>query len=203
MENENLEIENRTNDTNVPIQNEQLNETEHELGILPSPFCEGRCGVCDSGFAVEINALRPTKTLIELSEFLKNEYAIELSKDQLHWHFKKYGLKLRQHSTIKAYTEFSAAIDLVAEHQKQTLFLAQYTFEEILRRIASGTLKVDISDYEKLIKLHYQILQAPELAPQQGLVETFLLAQRRFNVPISQQSFDFSGTPPQEASVDV
>lgn len=196
MENNNLENEIRTNDTNEPIKNES-----QEITITPSPFCSGVCGVCDSGFAAEINGLRPTKTLKELSEHLKNEYGIELSKDQLHWHFKKYGLKLREQSTMKAYEQFSHDIDLVATHQKQTLFLAQFTFEELLRRISSGMMKVEIGDYEKLIKLHYQILQAPELAPQQGLVETFILAQKKFRIPLEQTSFDFVKSEPQEANV--
>lgn len=193
MENDSLQNEIRTNDTNELTNQESENETE----LLPSPFCQGKCGVCDSGFAAEINSLRPTKTLNELSEYLKKEYGLELSKDQLHWHFKKYGLKLREQSTMRAYKQFRHDVNLIAEHQHQTLFLAQFTFEELLRRMANGTMKVEISDYERLIKLHYQILQAPEMAPQQGLVETFILARQKFNVPLSQQTFDFE--QPQEA----
>jgi hypothetical protein len=39
--------------------------------------------------------------------------------------------------------------------------------------------------------LYYQILQNPEQAPAQGMVETFMLAQRKWNIPIQNQSFEF------------
>lgn len=156
-----------------------------------SPFCDGACPVCESGFVVEINAARSTQTLRELSEFLKNEYAIDLSKDQLHRHFKKYGMKLRDESLKAAYTQFREDANQIATHQKQTLFLASYTFEEILRRISNGSMNIGIDDFERLLKLYYQILQNPEQAPTQGMVETFMLAQRKWNIPISHQSFAF------------
>ena len=186
MENEQLQNECRATDE-TPNGNELAN-----VGITTlSPFCDGICPVCESGFVAEINAARSTQTLRELSEFLKNEYGIELSKDQLHRHFKKYGLKLRDESLKAAYAQFRADANQIATHQKQTLFLASYTFEEILRRMSNGTMNVGVDDFERLLKLYYQILQNPEQAPAQGMVETFMLAQRKWNIPIQNQSFNF------------
>lgn len=196
MENNNQEIECRPTETTADLQTEPM----QEIATL-DPFCEGKCGVCDSGFAAEINAQRPHKTLRELSEYLKSEYGLELSKDILHTHFKKYGLKLRSESLKKAYEIFEQDAQSVALHTKQTLFLAQATFQEILNRMSNGTMKVELQDYERLLKLYYQILQSPETAPQAGLVETFILAQRKYGVPLTQSSFSFPQAEPQEQNV--
>lgn len=192
MENEATEIECRA--TEATVENAEI----EKIGITNlSPFCDSRCSVCDSGFATEINALRSSKTLRELSEFLKNEYGIELSKDALHGHFKKYGLKLRDESLKIAYQQFREEASAVATHQKQTLFLASYTFDEILRRMGNGTLKVGIEDFEKLLKLYHLVLQNPSGLPADGLVETFMLAQRKWNIPLTQQSFEFRESTPE------
>lgn len=191
---ENGSLENGFRATEATAENTEI----QKIGITTlSPFCDSKCSVCDSGFAAEINALRSSKTLRELSEFLKFEYDIELTKDVLHNHFKKYGLKLRDESLKIAYQQFQAEANAVATHQKQTLFLASYTFEEILRRMGNGTLKVGIDDFEKLLKLYHQVLNNPSGLPADGLVETFMLAQRKWNIPVSQQSFDFRESTPE------
>lgn len=159
--------------------------------IAPDPFCTGRCSVCDSGYVDVINAARAKYTLRSLSEYIKNEYGIELSKDMLHNHFQKYALKLRQESVKKAYELFDRESATLAVHQKQTLFLASYTFEEIMRRIQNGTITVGIDEFEKLMKLYYQIMQDPMGAIAPDAMEIYMRAFKMYKIPVAQTSFGF------------
>ena len=130
-------------------------------------------------------------TLRSLSEYMKNEYGIELSKDVLHNHFQKYALKLRQESVKKAYELFDRESATLAVHQKQTLFLASYTFEEIMRRIQNGTITVGIDEFEKLMKLYYQIMQDPMGVIAPDAMEIYMRAFKMYKIPVAQTSFSF------------
>lgn len=156
------------------------------------PFCSGRCAICDSGYADRINQLRNEYTLRELSEYLKEEYGLQFSKDQLCLHFQKYNAKLRDESLALAYQSFRIESMHVAEHQKQVLFLASFTFEELLKRIQNGTLKVGIEEFEKMLKLYYQILRDPDGAQTPDITEIYMRATKHFKIPLEQRSFDFA-----------
>lgn len=184
--------------TNQPTQsframdaNEPTEKPDRAL-TTPDPFCTGQCSVCDSGFVDKINSLRHQYTLLGLSEYIKNEYGLEFSKDQLHRHFKKYALKMRDESLALAYQSFRIESAHVAEHQKQVLFLASFTFEEILRRITNGTLQVGVDEFEKMLKLYYQILRDPDGAQTPDITEIYMRAVKKYRVPLNHQSFDFA-----------
>lgn len=178
----------------VPKEECRATEPTEQTQIVPTndvaqdPFCSGKCSVCDSGYADVINAARAKFTLRELSEYLKNEYGLELSKDVLHNHFQKYAVKLRNESVKKAYELFRTESATLAVHQKQTLFLASYTFEEIMRRIQNGTITVGIDEFEKLMKLYYQIMQDPQGAIAPDAMEIYMRAFKLYKVPIANQS---------------
>lgn len=194
MQNEEPTIECRAT---KPTEQTQIVPTDENA---QDPFCSGKCSVCDSGYADIINGARNKFTLRGLSEYLKNEYNLELSKDVLHNHFQKYAVKLRRESVKKAYELFTVESATLAVHQKQTLFLASYTFEEILRRIQNGTLEVGIEEFEKLMKLYYQIMQDPQGAIAPDAMEIYMRAYKMYKVPIHQQSMQFE-TPPPEAPI--
>lgn len=168
-----------------------IEQSESAL-TTPSPFCTGRCEICDSGYADKINEVRHRYTLRELSAYLAEEYGLHFSKDQLHLHFKKYAIKMRDESLALAYKGFRVESAHVAEHQKQVLFLASFTFEEILKRITNGTLKVGIEEFERMMKLYYQILRDPDGANTPDITEIYMRATKRYNVPLTQTSFDFT-----------
>lgn len=198
MENETTIEQNRATLPTLEIENAESQQ------IAPDPMCTGRCSVCDSGYADVVNAARAKFTLRSLSEYMKNEYGVVLSKDMLHNHFQKYAVKLRQESVKRAYELFDRESATLAVHQKQTLFLASYTFEEIMRRIQNGTLTVGIDEFEKLMKLYYQIMQDPMGAVAPDVMEIYMRAFKLYKMPIHQQSFDMpirgnESTPPESA----
>lgn len=191
-----MQNEEPTNECSATNPTEQMEIVQTD-DIAPDPFCLGRCSVCDSGYADIINALRNKYTLRSLSEYLKNEYDLSLDKDALSRHFQKYAVKLRRESIKKAYELFNVESATLAVHQKQTLFLASYTFEEILRRMQNGTLQVGIDEFEKLMKLYYQIMQDPQGAIAPDAMEIYMRAFKLYKVPIHQQSMQFT-TPVEE-----
>lgn len=194
-----MQNEEPTNECSATIETIQ-SEIVNTHGIAQDPFCSGKCSVCDSGYADIINAARNKFTLRSLSEYLKNEYDLSLDKDALSRHFIKYAEKLRRESVKKAYELFSVESATLAVHQKQTLFLASYTFEEILRRMQNGTLTVGIEEFEKLMKLYYQIMQDPQGAIAPDAMEIYMRAYKMYKVPIYQQSMSFE-TPPSGAPI--
>lgn len=198
MQNEATNEERRATETTTEIENAPTEQ------IAIDPLCTGRCSVCDSGYADVINGLRNKYTLRGLSEYLQGEYSLSLSKDALHLHFQKYAIKLRNESSRKAYMLFKEESSTLATHQKQTLFLASYTFEEILRRIDNGTLTLGVEDFEKMMKLYYQILRDPDGAVAPDAMEVYMRAWKYYKVPIAQGSLPLAGdvrqdTPPKEA----
>lgn len=171
-----------------------IEKKEEENEIRQDPFCTGRCSVCDSGFIEQINSLRSKLSYRALSEEIKNEYGIEISKDALNLHFQKYNDKLRRESVKKAYELFDTESATLAVHTKQTLFLASYTFEEIMRRMQNGSLIVGIDEFEKLMKLYYQIIKDPTGSIAPDALAIYTKAYQFYKIPISQKSFDFNSS---------
>lgn len=172
------------------------NEPGPENASLPSeiaqsdlsPFCDGVCQICASGFADKVNEMRGKKTLRELSQYFSDEYGVEWSKDSFARHFRKYLEKVNKKSLSIAYQAFRAETETVAKHQTQVLFLASHTFQEIIRRIDNGTLEVGVDQFEKLLKLYYQILRDPDAAAVPDVTEVYIRAMKRYNVPLEHQS---------------
>jgi len=151
-----------------------------------SPLCRDTCQVCNSGFLNEIHNWRRDLPLRELSEKIKFELKLDLSKDVLATHFTHYSKSLRQESTRKLLEKFDAQSETVSEHQKKTLFLAKISFDHIVDRIEAGTLLLGIEDFEKMVKLYYTVLRDPDSASDDNILAIFQRASSAMGCSLEQ-----------------
>lgn len=200
MQNEDPKTECRETQTTDASATLAMPENENPESSL-SPYCDARkCKICASGYVDEVNALRGKKTLREMSAYMKEEFDLDIGKDVFAHHFQRYTEKLRAVSLPKAYAAFHAETETVAKHQTQVLFLASHTFNEIIRRLQNGTLDVGNDQFEKLLKLYYQILRDPDAAALPDVTEIYIRAAKRYNVPLSNTSLplEFRDAEPNE-----
>ena len=144
------------------------------------------CSVCNSGLLDEIHALRPTHTLIELSEEIKKKHGVVLSKDALSRHFQHYSKQLQQESTKALFAKFDQEVENVAQHQKKVLFLAKISFDHIIERLENGTLNLEVDDFEKMIKLYYSVLRNPDSATDDNIIAIFQRASEKYGCGLEQ-----------------
>lgn len=195
IDNDQIKMQNETTTDDCRATSKTMIEKKKEENeIRQDPFCTGRCSVCDSGHIEQINSMRSKLSYRALSEEIKKEYGIEISKDALNLHFQKYNDKLRRESVKKAYELFDTESATLAVHTKQTLFLASYTFDEIMRRMQNGSLIVGIDEFDKLMKLYYQIIKDPTGSIAPDALAIYTKAYQFYKIPISQQSLSF-GAP--------
>jgi hypothetical protein len=144
------------------------------------------CQVCASGIVDIVHKLRPQYTLRELSEVLKNEHNVELSKDALHNHFRRYTKNLELATQRQLYENFEIEVDNVVDHQRKTLFLAGIAFDHILDRLESGTLVFGIDEFEKLVKMYHTVLKNPQDASDNNIVGLFQKMSSKFGCTLEQ-----------------
>lgn len=166
------------------------NEIANEIQSLPSrfsPFCRSDCMICNSGHLSEIHEWRPTMTFRELSEKIKNEFQLSISKDQLWRHFKNFNQQLTG-QIVKHMESFDLQVETLTEHQHRVLFLGKIAFDQILDRINAGTLQFSLDDYEKIMKLFYNTLRDPSAAQtdSQAMFALFQKAASRGGAPLEQ-----------------
>lgn len=190
--NETQESENRAiSTTEENAQNTESTPTRF------SPFCRADCAVCNSGAIKEIHEWRPNHTFIELSEKLKNELGLELSKDQIWRHFQKFNQKLSG-EIFRHIENFDLQVETLSEHQKRVLFLGKIAYEDILKRVDSGTLQFTIDDFEKIMKLFYGTMKDPSAAVSNSnqIVNLFMAAATRGGAPLEQQPLPMRAVEP-------
>lgn len=149
-------------------------------------FINHNCSVCNSGKLNEIHELRKTKTLIEISNEIKNRFGIELSKDALSRHFHHYTKSLQTETTKALLAKFEKEVESVSEHQKKVLFLCKISFDHIIERLDNGTLLLGIEDFEKMVKLYYSVLRDPDSAGDESIMAIFQRASKDFGCSLEQ-----------------
>lgn len=151
-------------------------------------FCRPNCQVCTSGHLEYIQkSRRDGMKLVELSNHLKNEFDLNLSKDVLWLHFKNYNKKLRVASAEKLLKDFNEKIETTHKHQKATLFLINRSFQNICEHLESGSLILGVDDFEKLVKLYYNILRDPDRKPEDdSIIAIFQRAAKKHGFPLEQ-----------------
>lgn len=145
-----------------------------------------QCSVCNSGKMKEIHALQSGRTLRELSEEIKKQFNLEISKDALSRHFIHYGKKVQTEATKELFLNFNTAVENVAQHQKKVLFLGKIAFDHIVERIENGTLILGIDDLEKLYKLYYDKLRDPDNAGDENILAVFQRASEKYGCGLEQ-----------------
>lgn len=175
MENEELKLKYRTKNA------------KDEKKEIPLSFCKPGCKVCSSGYMEYINELRKSgKGYVEISEVLKKEKNINLSKDIIWRHFRNYNKKLQLVTTEKMLAQFDEKSETVAKHQKETLFLINKTFDNIVQHLEAGTLVLGVGEYEKLVNLYYKTLRDPDRQDDDQYLAIFQKASRDFGVNLEQ-----------------
>jgi len=118
---------------------------------------------------------------------------MDASKDVLNRHFRRYNDLLRAETSYIAFEDFKREAQDLALHQKQTLFLMSFAFQELTRRIENGTLRIEIEDYERLTKMYYQVLDDPSKGNVPDVMEMFIRASKYQKIaPLNQGSMEFS-----------
>lgn len=178
------------------MQNEKKKQNESEENRATTPTTNSQiaeikpihsnCKVCSSGFVDIIHKLRATMTLDELSEVLKKEHGLELSKTNLSYHFVRYGRALENESAKKLYEKFKSDVDAIADHQHKTLFLANISFKHIMDRLDAGSLVLGIDDFEKLVKLYHSVLKNPHEAGDNNIIAIFQRASEKYGCSLEQ-----------------
>jgi hypothetical protein len=158
MENENSSVACLDTNQTDPIEIKTQIQNADDI-LCPS---QKNCMICNSPAFFAVNKWRRAgKTLREISALLKDEFEMDVSKDAVNRHFRRYNELMRSEVSVIAFEEFKRESKDLATHQKETLFLMSFAFQELLRRIENGTLHIDIEDYERLTKMYYQVLNNP------------------------------------------
>lgn len=181
-------MEQTKNENELEFSENRANTANQSLQTQPSEITlvNTNCSVCNSGLLNEIHALRPTHTLIELAEKIKNDYSVELSKDALSRHFQHYSKKLQTASARALWEKFNSDVESVANHQKKVLFLCNISFEHIMERLDSGTLQLGFEEFEKMVKLYYSVLRDPDSVGDENIVAIFQRASEKFGCGLEQ-----------------
>jgi hypothetical protein len=141
--------------------------------------------------------LRPQYTLRELSDVLKKEHGVDLTKDALHRHFLRYRDDVDAESNRLLYENFEAVVDEVADHKQKILFLADRSFDHIIKRLDAGTLILGIGEFLDLVKVYHSVLKNPQSPVNQNLIQIFeRVSQRDFKCSIKQLPLDMESEPP-------
>lgn len=178
----NNQIDNELEQNRATCTTEQIEPIKSQ----PTQIVSTNCSACMSGRLDEIHLWRPTHTLRELSERLKNECGVDVSKDALSRHFMHYTKQLQVSSTESLLAKFNRDVESVSEHQKKVLFLCKISFDHIIERLDSGTLKLGIDDFEKMIKLYYSVLRDPDSAGDESIMAIFQRASNEFGCQLEQ-----------------
>lgn len=124
-----------------------------------SPLCQNNCKICNSNYVELIHKfLIDGKTYREISGYLKKEKNFEVSSASISRHyakFKEYKKIILQKKLTK---EIEIEADELAGHQKSAIRLADLIYEKLLLQFESGSFNVDISDWEKIVKVYHQVL---------------------------------------------
>lgn len=182
-----IEMPNESNCATTATTKNEISSTQLTNGF--SPFCRSDCIVCNSGILKEIHEWRPAHTLDEIVELAKKENGLEVSRYQLHRHFKNFN-KVLSGQITKHMENFDLKVETLSEHQNRVLFLGKIAFDQILDRINAGTLTFTLDDYEKIMKLFYNTMKDPSAAATDSaaMIALFQKAAERGGAPMQQMA---------------
>lgn len=126
-------------------------------------FCQKNCRVCSSPYRDYIHSL-----ILEGLQYrvivdkLKKEYSFDISIASLSRHRSNYRRALSSAIVSVEFEKFHKTAVEKSEHSRQVLFLVEKSFSSILYQLDNGTLTLSIDDFDKLVKLYYQIVNRPD-----------------------------------------
>ena len=124
-----------------------------------SPLCQNDCKVCNSGYTEKIHEMiKANATYKNICVFLKREKNFEISPASISRHYKHYKEYQRILLQKKLTEENEIKADELVDHQKKAIVLADLVYDNLLVQFNSGHFNVDISDWEKVVKMYHQVL---------------------------------------------
>ncbi len=125
----------------------------------PERLCDVRCKICNSDYIKQVHDLKKAgHTLEKVAEIVGKDFKLDISRSSLSRHFAKWQERKDIVSAKIMNDDLVAEATNQAVHTKQIVSLIDKVYKLVKARIDSGTIRVDISDLEKLLKLRYQVL---------------------------------------------
>ena len=153
---------------------------------IPKIICDVRCKICNSPYLKAIHELRKAGNHYPvIVEIIKKKYNFNISTASLSRHFQKY----QRHKNIIAAKVIND--DLIDEatsqavHTKKLVELIDEAFNTIKAKIKAGTLFLDVSDLEKLMKLRYQVMNG-ENTDENDVMAIFQKASNKYGLNLQQ-----------------
>jgi len=154
--------------------------------VIPKIICDARCKICNSQYLKAIHELRKAGNRYPaIVEIIKEKYNFSISTASLSRHFQKY----QRHKNIIAAKFIND--DLIDEatsqavHTKKLIGLIDEAFSAIKTKIKAGTLFLDVSDLEKLMKLRYQVMSG-ENTDENDIMAIFQKASNQYGLNLQQ-----------------
>lgn len=159
-------------------------------GALTSPLCRKDCKICNSKHLEEIHDMLDTGTIYsDVCIFLQEEHQFSLSPSSITRHITNFRKATRTTVNRKFLQKIESITDNLARDKAQASFLGNLVFTSILKRIETGSIEFDVSDWEKIKKLEHGILDGNS-GSMDNLMVIFQKANSKYGVPLEQGSLD-------------
>jgi len=172
---------------------EEKNESQSKTGncVLPDELqnfkkiCSSRCTICSSEILELIHKWKKEKNthlqIVEKSKTLGHK----VSDSSLSRHFSKFREFKANMATQIIKEGTIQEITLQSVHIQRTVKILDMVYDKIEKGLQSNTMRVDISDLEKLTKMRYQILNGDE-SNDKELMAIFQKASNKYGLDVSQ-----------------
>lgn len=122
-------------------------------------ICNSRCRICASEYASEIYELfKSGVQQFKIMEILKERHNFIISKSSLSRHLTNLRDRQIELSSQLINHEMISEAAAKSVHTQNTIKLLNLAFTDIMERMAAKSLRPDIADLERLLKMKYQIL---------------------------------------------
>lgn len=186
-------MENEKKSTEVKMESppEQENPATPDT---PDRTCDVRCTICNSKYLKEIHDLRNAgHNFDDIVKTVHENLHSEISKSALSRHFKNYQTQQNLLTAKIMNGELIEQATKQAVHSKKLVGLIDSAFLMISEKIKAGTLFLDVSDLDKLIKLRYQIMNG-EGGDESDVMAIFQRASNKYGLNL-EQGVLFKKTP--------
>ena len=152
----------------------------------PTRCCDARCKVCNSEHLETIHNLKkaghPFWRIVEIAH---SDLKFEISKSSLSRHFAGYQKQCDLLSAKIINEDLIEDATKQAIHTKKLVSLIDSAFKILENRIQSNSLRFDIGDLEKLMKLRYQVMSGED-ASEKDILAIFQKATDKYGLNMQQ-----------------
>ena len=146
-----------------------------------SPLCRADCTICNSDYVEEIHKLLKAKTTYKnICAYLLKNYGFKTSPASIARHYRNFKIYRKTKIEEKMIVEVDKEANKIVRHQKQAIKLADIVYNKLLADFKAGILKIEISDWEKIVKLYHQVLTGDGDTSADELVAIFQQAAGKY-----------------------